>query len=68
MVVGKNEGSLYYIGALKVTVFQEWNDEIGWFFACWYQSNLGKLKATLTTIGWAHSKMGWGVIGHEILN
>ena len=57
MVVGKSEDSLFYLGTLKFGVLQEWNDEIGWFFAYWYQSNLGKLEVTLIIIGVAYSKM-----------
>ena len=37
MVVIKNGCGLLGLGTLKSAVSQEWTDELGWFFACWYK-------------------------------
>ena len=37
MVVMKNGCGLLGLGTLKSAVSQEWTDELGWFFACWYK-------------------------------
>ena len=37
MVVIKNGRGLLGCGTLKSAVSQEWIDELGWFFACWYK-------------------------------
>ena len=35
MVMIKNGCGLLGVGTLKSAVFEEWIDELGWFFACW---------------------------------
>ena len=37
MVVTKNGRGLLGLRTLKSAVSQEWIDELGWFFACWYK-------------------------------
>ena len=37
MVVMKNGHGLLGLGTLKSAVLQEWINELGWFFACWYK-------------------------------
>ena len=37
MVVIKNGCGLAGLGTLKFDVSQEWIDELGRFFACWYK-------------------------------
>ena len=37
MVVIKKGCVLLGVGTLKSAVSQEWIDELGWFFACWYK-------------------------------
>ena len=37
MVVMKNGHGLLGLGTLKFAVSQEWINELGWFFACWYK-------------------------------
>ena len=37
MVVIKNGCGLLGLRTLKAAVSQEWIDELGWFFACWYK-------------------------------
>ena len=36
-MVTKNGGGLLGLRTLKSAVSQEWIDELGWFFACWYK-------------------------------
>ena len=42
MVVIKNGHGLLGLGTLISAVFQEWIDELGWFFACWYRFTKAK--------------------------
>ena len=37
MVLIKNGSGLLGLGTLKSAVFQEWIDQLGWYFACWYK-------------------------------
>ena len=37
MVVIKNGHGILGLGTLKSAVSQEWINEMGWFFACWYK-------------------------------
>ena len=42
MVVIKNEHGLLGLGTIKSAVSQEWINEFGWFFACWYKFRKAK--------------------------
>ena len=41
MVLIKNGHGLLGLGTLK-SVSQEWIDQLGWYFACWYKFMEGK--------------------------
>ena len=56
----KNYFSNFWVNVVKnghATLIYEWINESSWLFACWYIFSLGKLKVTLTLIGWAWSDM-----------
>ena len=56
MVAIKNGHGLLGLGTLKSAVSQEWIDELVCFLLA--DTNLWKLKVTLTIIGWIWSKIG----------
>ena len=55
MVIIKNGRGPLGLRTLKSAVSEEWIDQLGCFFACWYKFRKGK---NLIIIGWAWSKMG----------
>ena len=52
----KNERDLVGLGTLKSAVSQEWSNELGWFFACWYK--FMKVKSCFKNYWVSMSKMG----------
>ena len=59
-MVVKNGCGLLSLGTLKSTVFQEWINEMSWFFACWYKFRKAK---SYFNIYWVDMlKNGWGLV------
>ena len=55
----KNERDLVGLGTLKSAVSQEWSNELGWFFACWYK--FMKVKSCFKNYWVSMVKNGWGL-------
>ena len=52
-------------GILKLTVSQNWTDEIYWFFACWYKFRKAKSYCNDSRVSVV--KNGYDVLDHETL-
>ena len=61
MVVMKNGRGLLGLGTLKSAVSQEWIDELGWFFACWYKFMKAKSYLAFYNYWVGVVKNGWSI-------
>ena len=61
----KNGRGLIGLGTLKSAVFQEWIDEISWFFIWWCKFR--KAKSNINNYWVGMVKNGWGLIDHGTL-